>query len=106
VVIRLKWHGVRDTAEGGFVRLAVPTTAPPGSPEKVAVLLERAKRGLALFNPLDANVGERVGILVTRSTLGNHRLVRLGVADLDGCTGVWIPNRKVTGSPAAVKPRS
>lgn len=31
-----------------------PTTAPPGSPEKMAVLEMRAKMKLALWHPLDA----------------------------------------------------
>lgn len=31
-----------------------PTDAPPGSAAKVAVLCERASRGLALWHPLDA----------------------------------------------------
>jgi hypothetical protein len=33
---------------------AEPTEALPGSPEKVAVLEERARLGLALWHPLDA----------------------------------------------------
>jgi hypothetical protein len=36
---------------------AEPTTAEPGSPEKVAVLEERARLGLALFHPLDPVLG-------------------------------------------------
>ena len=32
----------------------VPTAAPPGTPEKVAVLQERARSGLSLWHPLDA----------------------------------------------------
>ena len=31
-----------------------PTAAAPGSPEKVAILEDRARRGLALWHPLDA----------------------------------------------------
>jgi hypothetical protein len=31
-----------------------PTTAVPGSPEKVAILEERAQMGVALWHPLDA----------------------------------------------------
>jgi hypothetical protein len=34
-----------------------PTTALPGTPEKVAVLMERARLGLALWHPLDAPRG-------------------------------------------------
>ena len=30
-----------------------PTTAPPGSPEKIKVLMERANTGKQLFHPLD-----------------------------------------------------
>jgi hypothetical protein len=33
---------------------AEPTTAAPGSPEKVAILQERARRGVALWHPSDA----------------------------------------------------
>jgi hypothetical protein len=36
---------------------ATPTSAPPGSAEKVAVLMERAHLGLALWHPLDAPLG-------------------------------------------------
>jgi len=37
-------------------RLPVPTSALPGSPEKVAVLEERVARGEMLFHPADARV--------------------------------------------------
>jgi hypothetical protein len=33
---------------------ATPTSAVPGSPEKVAILIERARLGQALWHPLDA----------------------------------------------------
>lgn len=33
-----------------------PTTALPGSPEKVRVLAERARLGVSLWHPLDANL--------------------------------------------------
>ena len=33
---------------------ALPTVAPPGTAEKMAVLTERAKNGQALFHPADA----------------------------------------------------
>jgi hypothetical protein len=39
---------------------AQPTTALPGTPEKVAVLEERARLGLSLWHPLDATL-ESVG---------------------------------------------
>jgi len=35
---------------------AEPTTALPGSPEKVAVLEERARLGVSLWHPLDAPI--------------------------------------------------
>lgn len=35
---------------------AAPTSAPPGSPEKVAVMVERARRHQSLWHPLDATV--------------------------------------------------
>jgi hypothetical protein len=38
----------------GNAPLPLPTTAPPASPEKVAVLEERARRGEQLFHPEDA----------------------------------------------------
>ena len=34
--------------------LPAPTRALPGTPEKIAVLRERARRGQALWHPLDA----------------------------------------------------
>jgi hypothetical protein len=46
-------RGVGDF--NGRARLAAqPTSASPGSPEKVAVLEERARLGLSLWHPLDA----------------------------------------------------
>ena len=39
---------------GGYRTPAAPTSARPGSPEKVAVLEERARLGLSLWHPLDA----------------------------------------------------
>ena len=38
---------------------AEPTTALPGSPEKVAVLAERARLGLSLWHPADARHVDR-----------------------------------------------
>ena len=38
----------------GNAPLPVPTTAPPGTPEKMAVLEERARLKQALWHPLDA----------------------------------------------------
>jgi len=54
----------------GKARLPEPTTALPGSPEKVPVLEERARLGLCLWHPLDARLeqgaavceGELVGL--------------------------------------------
>jgi hypothetical protein len=46
-------RGVDDF--NGEARLAAqPTTARPGTPEKVAVLEERARLGVSLWHPLDA----------------------------------------------------
>lgn len=39
---------------GGHRLPQAPTTHPPGSPEKLAVLEERAKDGAALWHPFDA----------------------------------------------------
>jgi hypothetical protein len=44
----------------GKTRLPEPTRALPGSPEKVAVLEERASLGQALWHPLDARIEEGV----------------------------------------------
>jgi hypothetical protein len=46
-------RGVGDF--NGAAKLAAqPTTALPGSPEKVAILEQRARLGLALWHPQDA----------------------------------------------------
>jgi hypothetical protein len=42
-----------------------PTKALPGSPEKIAVLTERARRGLELFHPDDAPL-QRTGVRLSR----------------------------------------
>ncbi len=42
---------------------ALPTRALPGTPEKVAVLEERARLGLSLWHPLDATVDAECGVL-------------------------------------------
>lgn len=54
-------YGVREQSNSrgvgnfnGGTRLATPTDAMPNTPEKVAVLEERARLGLALFHPEDA----------------------------------------------------
>lgn len=38
----------------GQGELPAPTTAAPGSPDKLAVLAERVQRGQVLFHPYDA----------------------------------------------------
>lgn len=38
----------------GDARMPEPTTAPPGTPDKVAVMETRAKQGQAIFHPADA----------------------------------------------------
>jgi hypothetical protein len=43
----------RPESQGGHPLPSEPTTATPATPEKVAVLEERAALGLALFHPLD-----------------------------------------------------
>jgi len=35
---------------------AIPTVAPPGSQEKIRILMERAERGWELWHPRDASV--------------------------------------------------
>jgi hypothetical protein len=48
-------RGVSDF--NGRTRLpAEPTSALPGTPEKVAVLMERARQGVSLWHPLDATL--------------------------------------------------
>src|SRR5437773_11470261 len=46
-------RGVGDF-NGQSRQAAEPTAALPGTPEKVAVLMERARLGLSLWHPLDA----------------------------------------------------
>jgi hypothetical protein len=46
-------RGVSDF-NGQTEQAARPTDAPPGSPEKVSVLEERARLGLSLWHPQDA----------------------------------------------------
>jgi hypothetical protein len=46
-------RGVSDF-NGAARRAAQPTAAVPGTPEKVAILAERARLGLDLWHPLDA----------------------------------------------------
>ena len=48
-------RGVSDFT-GKSALAAQPTDALPGTPEKVAVLMERARLGLALWHPLDATL--------------------------------------------------
>jgi hypothetical protein len=48
---------VRDFC--GSPPMPEPTTVPPGTPEKEAVLAARASRGLCLFNPADARLCDR-----------------------------------------------
>ena len=45
-------RGVRDFC--GKSHLPEPTDATPGTPEKVAVLMDRARLGLSLWHPHDA----------------------------------------------------
>src|SRR5688572_15172535 len=49
-------RGVKDF--NGRTKLGEPTSALPGSEEKVRVLMERARLGLSLFHPLDATIGD------------------------------------------------
>lgn len=46
-------RGVGNFA-GGTALPAAPTTAAPGTPEKLAVMEERAKAGRAIFHPADS----------------------------------------------------
>jgi hypothetical protein len=48
-------RGVSDFT-GQSALAARPTNALPGTPEKIAVLIERARLGLALWHPLDATL--------------------------------------------------
>ena len=50
-------QGVRDF-NGANVPIPAPTSAPPGSPKKVAVLEQRALEGQQLFSPMDAREEE------------------------------------------------
>ncbi len=48
----------RGVGNDGTGALPIPTLAPPGTPERLAALAERAARGEALFHPHDATHGE------------------------------------------------
>lgn len=52
-------RGVGDF-NGKTAQAAQPTDALPGTPEKVAVLAERARLGLSLWHPLDAGLSGAV----------------------------------------------
>jgi len=54
----------------GKARLPEPTTALPGTPEKVAVLEERARLGLALWHPLDAKLEDAATLCDSEETVG------------------------------------
>lgn len=47
-----------------------PTTALPGTPDKVAVMAERAARGETLFHPDDATLDGDWGLIVVSSQTG------------------------------------
>lgn len=50
-------YGRRGTGNGNTVgKLPEPTTASPGTPEKMAVLADRAAAGLQLWHPLDSTL--------------------------------------------------
>jgi hypothetical protein len=44
----------RGVTTGGSCAPLVPTTAPPGTPEKLLVMEHRAAQGQAIFHPFDA----------------------------------------------------
>ena len=60
-------RGVSDF--NGRARLAAqPTDALPGTPEKVAILEERARLGLALWHPLDATLERPCAVLAAQAS--------------------------------------
>jgi hypothetical protein len=59
--IRQQYPLLATLAERGGA-MPEPTDALPGTPEKVAVLEERARRRQALFHPLDARYSQDVDI--------------------------------------------
>ena len=61
-------RGVSDFC--GKARLPEPTTALPGTPEKVAVLEERARLGLSLWHPLDAKLEDAAIPCDSEETVG------------------------------------
>ena len=69
----------RQIKDREHVRPPLPTEAPPGSPEKVAVLAQRALRGEALYSPSDATGEQRY--TCAAYTEANGRLVRTGVQE-------------------------
>src|SRR5690242_18442394 len=64
-------RGVSDF-NGSAHLAAEPTTALPGSPEKVAILEERARLGVALWHPLDATLEGAVGVPWEREREHEH----------------------------------
>lgn len=49
---RADWHGLGEHVHS-LPLPTCPTTAQPGTPQKIAVMLERAKSHQQLFHPLD-----------------------------------------------------
>lgn len=59
---------LRCSRPGDYDGLPLPTKATsalPGSPEKIAVMLERARRGEAVFHPLDLDIAAARALKIT-----------------------------------------
>ncbi len=52
-----------------------PTTALPGTPDKVAVMAERAARGESLFHPQDATLDDDWALIVVPSQTGRPLVI-------------------------------
>lgn len=54
---------------------AEPTSALPGTPDKIAVMRERAARGESLFHPQDATLDGDWALIVTPSQTGKPMVI-------------------------------
>ncbi|MCS7160103.1 MAG: hypothetical protein RMJ19_06490 [Gemmatales bacterium] len=54
---------------------AEPTSALPGTPDKIAVMAERAARGESLFHPLDATLDGDWALIIVPSQKGTPLVI-------------------------------
>jgi hypothetical protein len=60
-----RW-GLANYSQRKRLALPQPTAALPGTPEKVAVLMERVRRKQALWHPQDAHINKRGDLVGVR----------------------------------------